>query len=155
MSARRLLTMATGVLALSGVLVALPATANAAPAPVPGTPCTSAARACLDLTSQKAWLIKDGKISYGRAMAASGKHGSTPAGNYRVTWKDIDHRSQEFGGAPMNFSVFFDHQGRAFHEGDVWEKSNGCVHLTRHSAKVFYRALHVGDRVQVRGHLVG
>ncbi|WP_031466804.1 L,D-transpeptidase [Sciscionella sediminilitoris] len=152
MSAKRLIGMVTGALALSGALVAVPAVASAAPATVPGTPCTAAAKACLDLTTQKAWLIKDGRAWYGRALAASGKNNSTHPGNYRVTWKDIDHRSSQFHGAPMNFSVFFDHHGRAFHEGNVWKKSNGCVHLTRHSAKVFFNYLHVGDRVQIRGH---
>lgn len=129
---------------------ATPAFADAAPAKVPGTPCTASAKACVDLQTQKAWLIHNGHVTYGRAMAATGKHNSTPAGNYRVTRKDKNHRSHESHNAPMPYSVFFDHKGRAFHEGNVWQQSDGCVHLTKRSAQTFYGSLKVGDKVQVR-----
>src|SRR5262245_31228102 len=35
------------------------------PVIVPGTPCLDTASACVDISAKKAWLIEDGKISYG------------------------------------------------------------------------------------------
>jgi lipoprotein-anchoring transpeptidase ErfK/SrfK len=140
---------ALGALVSGGVVTA---EANAAPALVPGTPCTATAKACVDLSSQRAWLIKDGKAWYTNALIASGRNHSTPAGTYHVTWKDKNHRSSEYHNAPMPYSVFFDTHGRAFHEGSIQRKSGGCVHLTRKSAKVFFQYLQKGDEVQIRGY---
>lgn len=149
---KRVATSAAALVgAAAAAVTAVPATAQASTATVPGTPCTASAKACVDLTIQRAWLIKDGHVIYSRAMTATGENDSTPPGDYAVTWKDIDHRSHQFHNAPMPYSVFFDHAGRAFHEGSVYTPSNGCIHLTRHSAQVFYRYLQVGDEVQIRG----
>lgn len=116
---------------------------------VPGTKCSTAADACLSLSHERAVLMKNGKVVYGPVPIATGKPGEeTPLGMHHVLWKDIDHRSKQFQNAPMNYSVFFVN-GIAFHEGDVGEQSNGCVHLSTTAAKKFYNTLDVGDNVQV------
>lgn len=116
---------------------------------VPGTPCPTTTRACMSLSRHRAWLIKNGRVSYGGVPITSGKPGQeTPRGLYHVGWKDIDHLSSEFNNAPMPFSVFFN-GGIAFHEGSLYEQSNGCVHLSHSAAVTFYNALHVGDPVFV------
>jgi Uncharacterized protein conserved in bacteria len=121
------------------------------PAPVEGTPCTEAAAACVDLAGGKAWLIEDGEVVRGPVPISSGAPGhETPRGDFRVQWKDANHRSAEFNNAPMPFAVFFAPGGIAFHEGNLHTKSAGCVRLNYKDAEAFYEYLHVGDRVQVR-----
>lgn len=118
---------------------------------VEGTPCTDAAEACVDLAAGQAWLIDDDDIVRGPVPINFGGEGrETPRGDFRVEWKNADHRSSEFDGAPMPFAVFFAPGGIAFHEGDVNSRSAGCVRLGHEDAKAFFEFLSVGDDVEVR-----
>ena len=164
---RRVAVVTGGVLALSsaiGVFCALPASAAAAStteapvlsgAKVSGTPCTAAARACVDLDKQTAWLMKDGKVTLGPVRIASGGQGKeTPMGDFHVLSKDKDHKSNEFPlpngqPAPMPNSVFFEPGGIAFHSGDPKRASAGCVHVSPSDSMTFFNTLNVGDEVQV------
>src|SRR6476660_3954092 len=57
----------------------------------------SGTRVIINLSEQRAYLVEGGKVSL-IAPIASGKPGwSTPTGNFAITSKDIDHRSQSFG----------------------------------------------------------
>ena len=117
---------------------------------VEGTPCTASAVACVDLASNKAWLIEDGEIARGPVSMSHGGQGKeTPKGTFQVQWKDKDHKSAEFNNAPMPYSVFFAPGGIAFHEGNPSNPSAGCVHLAHDDAVAFYDFLAVGDEVQV------
>ncbi|GAA4560124.1 L,D-transpeptidase [Pseudonocardia xishanensis] len=138
-----------------GLGVAQPAAIAAAAAkavdsaPVSGTPCRRTARACVDLSSNQAWLISAGVVAYGPVPITAGRPGfRTPPGTFRVGWKDIDHLSREFDLAPMPYSVFFN-GGIAFHEGSLRVLSHGCIHLSRAAAQTFFSTLRVGDVVQV------
>lgn len=121
-----------------------------------GTPCTVAAKSCVDLDSQRAWLL-DGKGGIVRGpvdVASGGKTEPTPAGyGMRVSLKDQDHVSNESftNGVPdpMPYSVFFAAGGIAFHEGDPENPSGGCVHLSTADAKAWFAYLKLGDEVQV------
>lgn len=111
-------------------------------------PCSVAAKACVDLSRGKAWLVSDGKIVFGPVSIMSGRVGwPTPVGTFHVEFKDANYFSHEFQ-VPMPDSVFF-YPGIAFHEGSLYEHSHGCVHLSRTSASRFFHTLHVGDEVQV------
>lgn len=142
-------TTSPAATALQPEVVPAEAVRPAAPALVPGTPCMATARACVHLATNRAWLIRDGKVEYGPVPVRHGKRGwRTPPGVFRVTFKSINHRSRLFNGAPMPYSVFFN-GGIAFHEGSLRSESHGCVRLKRADAKVFYRSLQRGDVVQV------
>ena len=118
---------------------------------VAGTPCTKAAEACADLAAKKAWLIRDGKVTRGPVPLSSGGPGyETPRGDFKVQWKNKDHRSAEFDNAPMPWAVFFTDTGIAFHQGDLRSNSHGCVRLGPQDAEAFFNALNTGDDVQVR-----
>jgi lipoprotein-anchoring transpeptidase ErfK/SrfK len=142
-------TVRSGVIVLLGTAALLLAgTAGVSAAPSSAA-CISAARACVDLSTQQAWLMRDGNVIYGPVPVATGKASApTSAGTFHVYWKDLHHRSSLFHNAPMPYSVFF-HGGDAFHEDSVTVRSNGCVHLTHSAAQTFYNTLHVGDVVQV------
>jgi hypothetical protein len=120
-----------------------------APPPPAGVPCGAGVDACIDLSANKTWLIKDGVVTYGPAQITHGRPGYlTPPGTFHVGWKDIDHKSSEFNNAPMPYSVFFN-GGIAFHEGSLSQLSHGCIHLSPAAAETYYNALAVGDTVQV------
>ena len=122
------------------------------PAPVglaAGTPCKATARACIDLSANKSWLIAGGKAVYGPVPITHGRPGwETPPGMFKVGWKNRHHRSSIFNNAPMPYSVFFN-GGIAFHEGSLREESHGCIHLSPTAAAKYFDALQVGDLVQV------
>jgi lipoprotein-anchoring transpeptidase ErfK/SrfK len=120
------------------------------PKPVIAAPCVSTARACVDLSARRAWLLDNGKIVFGPTRISPGKPGQrTPTGTFQVQWKNKDHRSREFDDAPMPFSVFFAPGGIAFHAGSLQTGSAGCVRLAKSVAGRFFATLEVGDTVQV------
>jgi hypothetical protein len=132
------------------------ARAARAEALVAGTPCSLSAKACVDLDSQRAWLIQNGKILRGPVKIASGGNGeATPIGHsLRVYRKDKDHLSQESllpngQPAPMPWSVFFEDGGIAFHSGSPSRSSAGCIHLDPADAEAWFNYLQIGDQVQV------
>lgn len=136
------LAVASTAAALMGVLV------GTAEAQAP-TPCGKSAEACVDLSSNQAWLMNSGTVSYGPVPITSGKPGyETPPGVFKVSYKDRDHRSREYNNAPMPYSVFFN-GGIAFHAGSLQQKSHGCIHLSNQAAKTFFSDLQPGDIVQV------
>lgn len=126
-----------------------PPTTKQPPKQAVGAPCLETAKACVDLSANQAWLLRNGKVTFGPTPVTHGMPGwSTPPGTFNVTFKNIDHRSSLFNGAPMPYSVFFN-GGIAFHEGSLDSQSHGCVRLTNAAARTFFEALNVGDVVQV------
>ena len=114
-----------------------------------GVPCDVHAIACVSLSKQEAWLMRDGKVVYGPVSVATGRAGlATPTGNFHVWYKVVNGWSTTYD-APMPYSVFF-YKGDAFHEDPVTVRSHGCVHLTLKNAEYFYHYLHYGDLVEVR-----
>ncbi|HVK24878.1 MAG TPA: L,D-transpeptidase [Actinokineospora sp.] len=114
-----------------------------------GTPCKANVDACIDLSANQSWLLKDGKVIYGPVPITHGRPGyRTPPGTFKVGWKDIDHKSSAFNNAPMPYSVFFN-GGIAFHAGSLKVQSHGCIHLSNAAAQKYYNSLAVGDLVQV------
>jgi hypothetical protein len=118
--------------------------ASAATAP----PCSAAARACVDLSTQQGWLMDNGTVTYGPVRLRSGRPSMpTAPGVFHVSYKDKNHVSSIYHVA-MPYAVFFN-GGDAFHQGSLAESSHGCVHLTRGAAETFYADLSVGDEVEV------
>jgi lipoprotein-anchoring transpeptidase ErfK/SrfK len=121
---------------------------SASPARAAGTPCAATARACVDLSANRAWIIRDGAVEYGPVRIAHGRKGyRTSPGTFRVTFKNRDHVSSIYN-APMPYSVFFN-GGIAFHQGNLRRQSHGCVRLSRDAARTFFGSLSRGDVVQV------
>jgi lipoprotein-anchoring transpeptidase ErfK/SrfK len=142
----------------SPATIARPASAAATSKPKPkpkpaaglvaGTPCRATASACVDLSSNRAWLIEDGAVSYGPVPITHGRKGfRTPPGSFRVSFKSADHVSSIYD-AEMPYSVFFN-GNIAFHQGSLKQLSHGCIHLSGKAAKTFFKALSRGEVVQV------
>jgi lipoprotein-anchoring transpeptidase ErfK/SrfK len=114
-----------------------------------GVPCDIYAAACVSLSKQEAWLMRDGRVVYGPVRVATGRAGlPTPAGNFHVWYKVVDGWSSIYD-SPMPYSVFF-YGGDAFHEDPVTVRSHGCVHLSLGNAEYFYHFLNYGALVEVR-----
>lgn len=131
-------TVVGAVAAIGALGFAMP-TAHAAT-----TPCEPQAKACVQLSTQKAWLNGAGPVPVATGLARY----PTPKGIFHVQYKDLHHYSKEFHG-PMPYSVFFTTTGVAFHQDSVKVRSHGCVHLTHADAVNFYNTLQPGDVVQV------
>ena len=103
--------------------------------------------ACVSLSRQEAWFVSGGAIVRGPVRVATGRSGyETELGTFYVYQKDRMWYSTIFNNAPMPYSVFFD-GGEAFHEGSVYVRSHGCVHLSSYNAAWVYSFLHIGDEV--------
>ena len=75
-------------------------------------------RACVDLSANRSWLLRDGQVTYGPVPITHGRKGfRTPPGTFRVASKRRDHVSSIYD-AEMPWSVFFN-GGVAFHEGSL------------------------------------
>jgi L,D-transpeptidase-like protein len=115
----------------------------------PGVPCAVSTGACVDLSAKKAWLLQDGKVTYGPVPIASGRKGyATPTGMFHVISKEKMHLSHEFDNAPMPNSVFF-YPGDAFHTGSLSDPSHGCIHLSSTASLKFFTTLQRGQAVQI------
>jgi lipoprotein-anchoring transpeptidase ErfK/SrfK len=131
-----------------GCVVLTPAVA-AATTQSAAAPCGASAAACVSLSSQRAWLMRNGQVTYGPIPIASGKPGwPTPLGVHQVLRKNKNHRSRQFNNAPMPYAVFFTNSGVAFHQGTL-RPSHGCVRMGKKAASTFYNTLSVGQVVQV------
>ncbi|GAA2871038.1 hypothetical protein GCM10010472_30480 [Pseudonocardia halophobica] len=114
-----------------------------------GTPCTTTARACVDLATHNAWLIRDGAVTRTVKFVDGDEKTPTPTGTFKVEWKAEQYTSREYN-TPMPYSVFFAPGGIAFHQGGQTTPSGGCVKLSLEDAKAFFADLQVGDEVQVK-----
>jgi lipoprotein-anchoring transpeptidase ErfK/SrfK len=118
------------------------------PSPESAPPCAPTARACVDLSANRSWLLQNGRVTYGPVPITSGRPGfRTPPGTFTVASKRRDHVSSIYD-AEMPWSVFFN-GGVAFHEGSLTVTSHGCIHLSPEAAETYFSALSVGDVVQV------
>jgi hypothetical protein len=137
-----------GALQLGGVAAAAPAGGGG----VGGTSCTDQRiKACVDISANRAWLLDgQGNVVGGPVRVSHGAEGyETPTGDFVIQWKDRDHKSREYDGASMPYSVFFDSNGRAFHGGSTDRESAGCVRMDVEDAKQFYEHLNPNDRAQI------
>ncbi|RME17632.1 MAG: L,D-transpeptidase [Alphaproteobacteria bacterium] len=83
------------------------------------------------------WPVSTGMAGY-----------DTPVGTYQPQWFSPNHRSSQYGGAPMPWAVFF-FEGYAIHATDAVgmlgrPASHGCVRLDMQNAAEIYALL---DRV--------
>ncbi len=116
---------------------------------VAGTPCTAAARACVDLDDRQAWLLDNGAVVRGPVDVMAGDdQDPTPRGVFRVQWKAEEYTSRQYL-TQMPYSVFFAEGGIAFHEGRQDTYSGGCVKLGHDDAVAWFDFLQVGDQVQI------
>jgi lipoprotein-anchoring transpeptidase ErfK/SrfK len=111
--------------------------------------CPVTATACVDLKAKITWLQHGTQIVLRPVRMQPGEGSKkTPTGTYSITKKAAVYYSHTYGGA-MPYSVFWGHDGIAYHEGTLTGFSHGCIHLSMANAKRFFAALRIGQRVYV------
>ncbi len=111
--------------------------------------CPVTATACVDLKAKITWLQHGSTIFLGPVRMQPGEGSKkTPRGTFTINKKAAVYYSHTYGGA-MPYSVFWGHDGIAYHEGTLTGFSHGCIHLSMKNAKRFFAALHKGERVYV------
>lgn len=106
----------------------------------------------VDLSEQKAYFYKDGKV-FKTSRVSSGKTGfRTPTGKYVISDKIKDKVSNIYKDAKMPYFQRFSCSEIGFHEGYTGSRfaSHGCIRLPMSVAKFFYQHSERGDRVTIR-----
>ncbi len=137
------------------------------------------ARVLVSLSKQRAYLMLGDEIAINTPIS-SGKSGRpTPQGNFRISEKDADHRSNIYGafcdsqrrivrdgvssqidsapsgtrfiGAPMRWFMRITDKGVGMHTGILpgYPASHGCIRLPDAIAKMIFDKVKIGTPVEV------
>jgi hypothetical protein len=96
--------------------------------------CTQAGwHVCYDRQRHQASLYRDGVLHNSWLVRGGAADKQTRTGDFQVQWRDEDHTSRTYGGAPMPYSQFFS-GGQALHGSRVMMNpyvghSHGCVNF--------------------------
>lgn len=106
----------------------------------------------IDLSSQKVTYYEHGEVKKTSRISSGQRGHRTPTGEFVITDKDRNHRSNLYGGAKMNYFQRFSCRAEGFHEGYTGSSfaSHGCVRLPRSTAQFFWKHTKVGDRVTIQ-----
>ena len=134
----------------------------------------------VDLSSQKAYIYRNGEIEVSSPVSSGRRGRETRAGTFRIYQKskwhksyygsyvsrrsgeilrhDVDSRRRNYrpGGSyfrPYSMSYFLRFNGPiGFHAGETpgYPASHGCVRLPIHMAAVFYQYCRIGTRVVIQ-----
>jgi len=105
----------------------------------------------VDLDRQVAFVYR-GDTLIGITTISSGKDGKeTPLGTYPILQKQVKHRSNLYGAAPMPYMQRLTWDGVALHAGIVpgYRSSHGCVHLPAAFARALYEETDLGATVAI------
>jgi ankyrin repeat protein len=105
----------------------------------------------VNLSRQRATLLKDGAAVFSTEIS-SGKSGKpTPVGEFVITDKQVEHRSTIYHNASMPFFMRLSCRDFGMHEGYVTGRpaSHGCIRLPGSAARKFFKELPIGTWVSV------
>jgi hypothetical protein len=97
----------------------------------------------IDKSTQRMTVAVDGETRYVWPVSTGRPGYETPNGSFKINRLDADHQSQEWDGAPMPYTMFFDLRGHAIHGfSDVKHLglpvSHGCVRLAPTNAATLF-----------------
>ncbi|GIH09696.1 murein L,D-transpeptidase [Rhizocola hellebori] len=124
----------------------------------------TALTACIDLTHQTTWLMKDGKVIHGPTVTRTGfnhpdGHGApTPSGTYKIIERQRNNWTETFKVYLPYWQRIMDDNG--FHETtsyihDMSLGSHGCVNLLHVDAVAYWDTITVGTTVKLFGRRPG
>ena len=108
----------------------------------------------VDLTTQRAFVYRDGRL-IGVSVIASGKRGyETPRGTFTVLEKERHHHSNKYDNAPMPYMQRLSWSGLALHGGHPLghPASHGCIRLPMGFAAALFKENTRGMQVVIRGY---
>ena len=104
----------------------------------------------VDLSSQRAWLTRDGRV-VDSCPVSTGREGyNTPAGRYVITDKHRSWTSTLYH-VEMPYFMRLNCSAIGLHSGYVTGRpaSHGCIRLPYDKARSFFAVCNVGDEVQI------
>ena len=138
------------------------------------------ARVAISLSKQRAYLLNGDEIAIDTPISSGKRAGMTPTGNFTITQKDKDHRSNIYGdfkdkngrtvragvsvridsapsgthfvGAPMKWFMRLTSDGVGMHVGILpgYPASHGCIRMPEQSAAMFFSRVKHGTPVEIR-----
>ena len=104
----------------------------------------------IDLSSQRAWVTKQGKVIASTSVSTGREGYRTPAGRYVITDKHRSHTSTLYHVA-MPWFMRLNCSAIGLHSGYVTGRpaSHGCIRLPYEKAKLFFGLTDVGDEVEI------
>jgi lipoprotein-anchoring transpeptidase ErfK/SrfK len=137
----------------------LTASGTAAERALCGAPATGLT-ACVDLTLQTMWVVRDGTVVFGPTVVRTGMPGGyqTPPGTFRVGWRSPRAWSHPYRVWLPYWQDF--NAGIGFHETttylhDATLGSHGCVNLLHDDAVALWGTTSTGTLVRVFGRRPG
>jgi hypothetical protein len=115
--------------------------------------------ACIDLTLQTTWVVRDGQLVLGPTVVRTGMKGhATPAGTYKINARNIKEWSRPY----EVWLPYWQHftGGMGFHETTTYIHnssigSHGCVNLLRADAKAMWETIGYNTVVKTFGRRAG
>lgn len=104
----------------------------------------------VDLSSQRAWVMKQGRVINSTSVSTGREGYGTPAGRYVITDKHTSHVSTLYH-VNMPWFMRLNCGAIGLHSGYVTGRpaSHGCIRLPYQKAKEFFGQVRVGDEVQI------
>jgi hypothetical protein len=115
--------------------------------------------ACVDLTLQTVWVVKDGVVVFGPTVVRTGKAGfATPSGTYTINDRNLREWSNPYKVWLPYWQHFTD--GDGFHETTTYLHnpgigSHGCVNLLSADARTMWNTIGYGTTVKLFGRRPG
>ena len=139
----------------------------------------SNSRVYISLSKQRAYLMTGDQVYIDTPVSTGKRAGMTPTGTFRITEKDIDHRSSIYGdfvdrrgrvvrsgvstrvdsapsgtryrGAPMKYFCRLTGSGVGFHVGILpgYPASHGCIRLPAEIAPLIYEKVKIGTEATI------
>jgi lipoprotein-anchoring transpeptidase ErfK/SrfK len=115
--------------------------------------------ACVDLTQQTVWVVRDGAVVFGPTVTRTGMAGfATPAGTYRINFRNLKEWSDKY----QVWLPYWQHftLGMGFHATTTYIHnmsigSHGCVNLLAGDARTMWGMINYGTTVRVFGQRPG
>lgn len=104
----------------------------------------------VNLTNQRAWVTKEGRVINSTSVSTGREGYSTPAGRYVITDKHRSHTSTLYHVA-MPWFMRLNCGAIGLHSGYVTGRpaSHGCIRLPYEKAREFFQQVAVGDEVEI------
>ncbi len=105
----------------------------------------------INLSRQRATLLKDGAPIFSTEISSGKSEKPTPIGEFIITDKQLEHHSTLYHNASMPFFMRLSCRDFGMHEGYVTghPASHGCIRLPGAAARKFYKELPIGTWVSV------
>lgn len=100
----------------------------------------------VDKSDQEMTVMQGGRRLFSWPVSTGAFGYDTPVGTYQPTWFSPNHKSSQYGDAPMPWAIFF-FEGFAIHATfDTWalgnRASHGCVRLEVGNAEELFKTVY-------------